>query len=191
MGGGERASGPRAEAIARLQREAAPATPSLANARRGPVVVHSERHRRRPDAAGSVFCAPRPRPRCPATRAVTAAEGDIARLRGVIGALCDTLDEVHDQHVYERTDDHPADCGYCSQVKAARAVIGAVPGFPAAKLPTLAIVVEGGVVQGVVSDDPDRGVAALQTVLVIDYDTDGGDDLRGSGRTTGPGRRRT
>lgn len=41
--------------------------------------------------------------------------------------------------------------------------------------PTLAIVLEGGLVQAVVSDRPD---AIRMNVRVIDYDTDGADDDR-------------
>jgi hypothetical protein len=46
-----------------------------------------------------------------------------------------------------------------------------------AKLPTLAIILEGGIVQCVVSDNPSAAVAALNGILVIDYDTEGADEV--------------
>lgn len=42
-------------------------------------------------------------------------------------------------------------------------------------LPTLAIVMEGGLCQGVVSDQPERVAQMLDAVIVIDYDTEGCD----------------
>ena len=40
----------------------------------------------------------------------------------------------------------------------------------------LAIIVEGGVVQAIISDDPKALAAAIDDILLVDYDTDGADD---------------
>jgi hypothetical protein len=37
----------------------------------------------------------------------------------------------------------------------------------------LAIIVEGGVVQSIISDDPEALATAIDDILLVDYDTDG------------------
>ena len=87
-----------------------------------------------------------------------------------------TLEEIHDQHIYDDDDEHPDDCEYCALVKRLDALRVKLLDKPAGRLPALAIVVEGGNVMAVISDDPAAVVASIESVTVIDYDVEGADE---------------
>ena len=87
-----------------------------------------------------------------------------------------TLEEIHDQHIYDDDDEHPDDCEYCALVKRLDALRVKLLDKPAGRLPALAIVVEGGNVAAIISDDPAAVAAAIEAVTVIDYDVEGCDE---------------
>ena len=112
--------------------------------------------------------------------ATTAREYDAITL--VIGGLHMNCDLVNDRQIRQAktlADSAGLSLEVCPELQAR--VDAALASMPAAektpaKRPTLAVVLEGGLVQSIVSDQPDN--MPIGEVMVIDYDTEGAEDER-------------
>lgn len=93
-------------------------------------------------------------------------------LAGVLPLAESHLDDW-ETGIEDGTYDTAAECTAARQAVDAATAILAKPPAPKA---TLAIVVEGGLVQSIVSDAPKMALAGIDGILVIDYDADSGDD---------------